>query len=71
MGKFKLIKETDKSTALNKAQKISGDKKMILHVIEAREIEETEAKTVFFIDDNGFIRTSEKLIASFENGTKI
>ena len=44
---------------------------MTLHVIEAREIEETESKTVFYIDYNGFIRISEKLIASFENGTKI
>lgn len=71
MEKFKLIKETDKSTALKRAQEISGEKKLVLHVIEAREIEETEAKTVFYIDDNGFIRISEKLIASFENGTKI
>lgn len=65
------IKKHDKNEALKEAQKISDQTNSVIYVIETTINENDEIEKVFYIDDNGFIRVWETLIATFENGTKI
>lgn len=75
MEEFKLIKEKEKATALKKACEISESKGLVLFVIESvgviGEDDPDEPYTIYYIDDNGFIRNYERLVATFENGKKI
>lgn len=65
------IKKHDKNEALKEAQKISDQTNSVIYVIETTINENDEIEKVFYIDDNGFIRVWETLIATFENGIKI
>jgi hypothetical protein len=54
--------------ALNFAQKESEKKSVVLHVIKSFD---DKNKPVYYVDDNGFLRSWEKMEATYENGVKI
>lgn len=67
-----LQKIYDKKKALDKAKIKSQTDKSVIYVIESSETSLTHPMTlVYYIDDNSFCRNWEKVIATFECGTKI
>ncbi|REC39838.1 hypothetical protein [Chryseobacterium sp. 5_R23647] len=61
-------KENELSAALDKAKKQSKNDCSYLFVIKSLDPDTDE--DVYYIDDNGLIRTWEELIAIFENGIR-
>ena len=61
-------KETELTAAISKAKTKSKNFCTLLYVIKSIDPETDEE--VYYIDDNGLIRSWEELIAIFENGIK-
>lgn len=62
----------NKQKALDSAKNQSKEQNSVLFVIEAVEVNLSVPLTlVYFVDENGFLRNGEKIIATFECGTKI
>lgn len=61
-------KENELSVALDKAKKQSKNYCSMFFVIKS--IDQETDEDVYYIDDNGLIRTWEELIAIFENGIR-
>ncbi|PWN62401.1 hypothetical protein C1631_022820 [Chryseobacterium phosphatilyticum] len=62
-------KENELSVALEKAKKISKNTCSVMFVIKS--IDKETDDEVYYIDDNGLIRSWELLIATFDNGIRI
>lgn len=70
--KMGLPKIYDKKKALEKAKTKSKTENSVIYVIESSETSLTQPMTlVYYIDDNSFCRNWEKVVATFECGTKI
>lgn len=63
-----VIKEVDLESALGKAKKISKNECNVIYVIKS--FDEDCQDEMYYIDDNGLIRSWEELIATFDNGIK-